>query len=363
MRLVGIDQVKNGELLGKTLYDLDGRRLLSVGVGITPSILQKLHEKGITSVYIEDEFSEGIEINDIISDDTKNLAKNTVRDEMHRLSQKKEIDCSAVGKVVDNILDEILSQKTDLMSFKDIRLNSEKYFAHAVNVCVMATALGVKLSLPPMKVKSIALGAILHDMGKALLPASIYNKETPLTKAEEHEYKKHPILGYNIIKDSLDISATTKVAVLMHHENINGSGYPMGLGGDKIHYSAKVIAVCNAYDNSINDKKYKNVLQTTDAIEYLVGSSGHLFDKSIVDTFIHVIPVYVEGSIVLLSNGSFAIVVKNNPISLTRPVVRVLYNPKTKTRYSKDYQLDLGQELSIKIMREIVVDINEIIGS
>lgn len=360
MRLIRLDQITGDEVLARALFDADGRRLLNGGVVLKPSIVQKLYEKGLTSLYIEDELSEGIEIDHLISDETRILAKSVMRDEMTRLSQKKELDYNRLSRTVDRIMDEILSHRIEMLNGKDIRFQDEKAFAHSLNVCVLAIALSTRLSLPVQKIKSIALGALMHDIGKALLSPHLQTSHQ-LTDDEEAQFRMHPLLGYNMIKDLHEASATTKITILMHHEHINGSGYPMGLSGDKIHYSARIVTLCDEYDIAVNDTKYKHVLQTTDAVEYLIGASGHIFDKSFVDEFIKIIPIYPEGTIVLLSNGCFAIVVKNNPINMTRPVVRLLYNPKTNTKYDKTHMLDLRHELSVKIMREINVDSKNLI--
>lgn len=361
MRLISLDQVGGDEILAKAIFDIDGRKLLNAGVSLRPAIVQKLYEKGVSSIFIDDDISEGIEVDNLLCEETRTQAKLIVRDEMNRLSRKKTFDYSRLNGIVNTILDEILSRKIDMINVKDIRMQDEQTFAHCVNVCIMSIALATRLSLPVSKVKNIAMGAILHDIGKALIPPELINKTDSLTDAEMVEMKKHPILGYNLIKDNQETPATTKVAVLMHHEHINGSGYPMNLSGDKIHYSARILTVCDEFDTAINDKKNDRVLRTTDAVEYLIGASGHVFDKTIVDEFIKMVPIYNEGSIVLLSNGSLAIVIKNNPVNLTRPVVRQFYNPKTKTKYNKVNIIDLRTELSVKILREIKTNLKDII--
>jgi HD-GYP domain-containing protein (c-di-GMP phosphodiesterase class II) len=158
----------------KTLFDIDGRRLLSSGVTLKPSIVQKLHEKNITSIYIHDEVSEGIEIGNIISDETMNCAKTVLREEMQRVSKKHELDLSAVSAVVNRIMDEMLSNRIEVLNVKDIRLEEEKTFAHSLSVCMLSIALASKLSLPVAKIKSIAMGAFLHDIGKAYLPRLLF---------------------------------------------------------------------------------------------------------------------------------------------------------------------------------------------
>ena len=359
MRRVSLEQIQDDDILARPLYDIDGRRLLNAGVKLTPSMIQRLLEKGVTSVYIEDELSEDVEIHGILTDETRNQAKLTIRNEMNRLASRGEIDYGAINDVVDHILEEMLSTRIDVLNANDIRTQDELVYAHSINVCIMAVALATKLSLPPSKIKSIAMGAIMHDIGKALLPKELFNKKDP-TPAEETEIRKHPLLGYHVIKDLAEASATAKITVLMHHEQINGGGYPMSLNGDYIHYSLRIVGICDAFDQAINDGHYKNVYQTTDAVEYLIGASGHIFDKSLVDTFIKIVPIYPEGTIVLLSNGMFAIVVKNNPVYMTRPVVRPFFNPKTGIKYDRSYIIDLQHELSIKIVREINVNLRDI---
>ena len=360
MRLVCIDQVNHDDILARPLYDIDGRKLLNSGISLRPSIVEKLHEKGISSIYIEDELSAGVEINSLLSEETRNRAKMVIRNEMNKLARKKDIDFTLINTTVDMILDEMLSRKIDVLNVKDIRMQDEFIFAHSLNVCVMSAALATRLSLPVSKVKSIAIGAFLHDIGKALLPPDILMKEKP-SESEAAEIRKHPSLGYNIIKDNMDAAPTAKITILMHHEQINGNGYPMGLSGDKIHYSAKIVNICDAFDQAINDRKYRNAYQTTDAVEYLIGASGHIFDKSFVDEFIKLVPIYPEGAIVLLSNGVFAIVLKNNSVNMTRPLVRAFYNPKNQIKYDESHIIDLQNELSVKIIREVNVNMHEII--
>ena len=92
MRPVSIDQVSENDILARPIYDIEGRRLLNSGVSLRPSIVQKLHEKGISSVYIDDEISEGIEVEGILCEETRTRARLIVKEEMQRLSQKSRFD-------------------------------------------------------------------------------------------------------------------------------------------------------------------------------------------------------------------------------------------------------------------------------
>ena len=191
MRRVSIEQIQDDDILARPIYDIDGRRLLNAGVKLTQSIIQRLVDKGVSSVYIEDELSEDVEIHGVLTDETRNQAKMTIRNEMNRLANKGEIDYGAVKKCVECIMDEMLSTRIDVLNANDIRTEDELVYAHSINVCVMAIALANKLSLPPSKIKNIAMGAIMHDIGKALIPKDLLNKKDP-SPAEQNEIKSIP---------------------------------------------------------------------------------------------------------------------------------------------------------------------------
>lgn len=360
MRLVAIQDITGNEILAQPIYDIDGRKLLNQGIRLKPSYIEKLHEKGIFSIYVEDAISEGIEIDENLCLETRVRAKQIVNQELNRFVKSKEIHVQELIRMVNDIVEEMLSSRIDLINLKDVRMQDEYLFAHSVNVCALSIMLASKMGYTKDKIKNIGLGALLHDFGKMLIPPSLLQKETDLNPDEILELKKHPLYGYNIFKDDNDISSTVKIAVLMHHENLDGSGYPMGLTGDKIHYSARIVSICNIFDSITCDRKFKQALSTADAVERLSCSAGSILDKSLTDEFLNMIPIFPNGTLVLLSNGLVGIVISNNSKSRTRPVVRLLYNPKTKTRYNNNYIVDLMQELTLKILREIHVPSSEL---
>lgn len=360
MRLVAIQDISGVEILAQPIYDIDGRKLLNQGIRLKPAYIERLYEKGIFSVYVDDAISEGIEIDESLCLETRIRAKQVVSQEMDRFARSKEIRVQELAKMVNELVDELLSSRNDLINLKDVRLQDEYLFAHSVNVCALSIMLASKVGYTKDKVKSIGLGALLHDFGKVIISPSLLQKESNLSPEEVLELKKHTLYGYNILKDDPTINSTVKIAVLMHHENLDSSGYPLGLSGDKIHYSARIVAICNLFDNIISDKKFKMALSTADAVEQLSCSVGTILDKSFTDDFLGMIPIFPKGTLVLLSNGLIGIVIENNSKSLTRPIVRLLYNPKNKTRYGKNYIVDLMKELSLKILREIRVPSSEL---
>ena len=345
MRLISINDIEEDQILAQPVYDINGRRLLAKGMRLKRMFIDRLLDRGILSIYIEDEVSIGIEVDDILCIQTRIQAKKVVKDKLDRFLQKNDVDHEIISKTVQEIVEEILSSKTKMINLKDIRLQDEFTFAHSVNVCVLSVMLATRLGYPKSKVVNIGIGALMHDFGKVMLSNDLLNVEDCCIKEDDEELKKHPLIGYNLIKDDSSIPATVKVSVLMHHERIDGSGYPLGLKEDKIHYSAKIIAIVETFDSLTCDRVFKNDLSNSDAVEYLTSQAGIVFDKFFVDEFLKHIPIFPNGTIVLLSNGLIGIVLKNNSTSLLRPVVRMLFNPKTKTKYSTHYIVDLLKAL------------------
>lgn len=362
MRLVPISDISGDEILAQPIYDIDGRKLLSQGVRLKPTYTEKLREKGIVSIYVEDAISEGIEIDETLCLETRVRAKQIVSQELNRFVRTKEIHVQELIQMVNDIVEEVLSSRKDLINLKDVRMQDEYLFAHSVNVCALSIMLASKMGYNREKIKGIGLGALLHDFGKMLIPPSLLNKETDLSQDEIQELNKHPLYGYNIFKDDSSISSTVKIAILMHHENLDGSGFPLGLTGEKIHYSARIVSICNLFDSITCDRKFKLALSTADAVERLSCSAGVVLDKAFTDEFLNMIPIFPNGTMVLLSNGLVGIVISNNTRNRTRPVVRLVYNPKTKTRYNNNYIVDLMEDLTLKVLREIHLPASELNG-
>ena len=358
MRLVTFKEIKGNEISACNISDSQGRLLLTSGSRIKLSYLNKLEEQGLSSIYIEDKISEGIIAEGIICEETKQLAKIIIENEMKRFLKSKEIDSETIKKVSSVLVNEILLNRIELINLKDIKLKDEYIFSHSINVCAITIFICKKMGFEHSKIHGIASGALLHDFGKLLIPKEILSKQGKLTNEEFSEMKKHPKYGYEAIKDDALITPTTKVIVYMHHERIDGSGYPNGLMGSKIHDSAKLCSICNTFDSMTSDKPYRKAYTISDTVEYLYSTAGIYYEKNYIHEFLKYTPIYPVGMIVLLSNSIVGVIVKNNIESLIRPVVRLLYNPHSRIKYV-NREVNLMEELTLKIEREIIFNRDE----
>ena len=135
------------------------------------------------------------------------------------------------------------------------------------------------------EVERVKTAAILHDIGKIMVPPEILNKPGRLTEDEFEIIRKHPETGYQILK-SVDEYSSFATDVLHHHERMDGKGYPEGLTGNDIPLVARIISVADAYEAMTASRPYQTPRSKDSAVEELLRCSGSQFDPEIVDLFV-----------------------------------------------------------------------------
>lgn len=318
MRYITIDKAENGMTLAKSLFDDSDRVLVGRGTTLTTDYIEKLETRGFGGFYIEDELSKDIHIEETISLELRSRAVKTL----------KECDVDAMVDIAKAIVDEIRSAATLTLDMIDLRNFDDYTYKHSVNVSVLSTVIGMGMNLREAELVDLCAAALLHDLGKLNIAPEVINKPGFLTSEEYELIKTHSRLSYDLIKDKWNIAATTKAAVLEHHENEDGSGYPLGLSNEDIHRYAKIIHVADVYDALTTKRPYKKAYSIPEAMEYLMGSCGRLFDKQIVEAFMDYVPIYPKGVTISLSDGQEGIVVENSRFRTLRPIVR-LFNGTT----------------------------------
>ncbi|MGE4283623.1 MAG: HD-GYP domain-containing protein [Clostridia bacterium] len=349
MRRISIDSIQNGAKLARSIYTEDGQVLLSAGVQLKQNYIDRLKQCNIFDIYIDDELSKDIEIKDIINDRTRLEAKALIRNIMEDCKHSSYFASDKVKSMVNQIVDELLYSDEILVNLSDLKTADDYTFAHSVNVCVLSIITGIKLGLNQLRLRDLGVGALLHDIGKIVIPEEILKKPAQLDAEEFEMIKKHTTLGYELIKNNPNISASSAYIVLAHHERFDGSGYPLSICGENIHLFARIVAIADVYDALTSDRVYKDKIKVHEAIEYIIALSERHFDKSIVQCFIENIAVYPIGTGILLSTGEKGIIIKLNKGFPTRPVIRIVYDANgTKKEVFPD--IDLIKELNVKIV-------------
>jgi len=196
----------------------------------------------------------------------------------------------------------IIAQYTYLLRVKERRalLNSilqivkiveakDSYTAgHSVRVAEYSENIARKLKLNEYDIELLANLANLHDLGKIQVDLSILNKAGSFTKEDWDEMRKHPLVGYNIVKQITFLKSEAS-AILHHHERIDGKGYPCGIKDNEISLFAKILMVADSYDAMTTDRPYRKALRDDEAISELKDNAGTQFDQKIAETMIEIV--------------------------------------------------------------------------
>ncbi|MCH5265095.1 MAG: HD-GYP domain-containing protein [Lachnospiraceae bacterium] len=240
------------------------------------------------------------------------------------------------ARITNDLMSAINDNEALAVDISVLKTSDEYTFKHSVDVATMSMIIAKKQGLPQKDIYNIGIAGLLHDMGKSKIPLEILNKPARLNEDEFAIMKQHSALGYEILKDKKEFSKVIPVAVLQHHEKMNGKGYPLGCAADQITSYAKILSVADVYDALVTERPYKKSFSQRTAVEMIMSMTEEL-DITAMRSFLSSVILYPVDSIVQLSNGEEAKVVKNNESSILRPTVVGLTSGKI---------YDLAEDLS-----------------
>ena len=313
MRYVTLREAKPGMRLAYDLYDSFGRTLVGSSCELTTAYIEKLYQYGFDGIYIEDQLSADIEVETVISPELRQKGLVCIR----------ECDIDGCHNIARNMVEEIMERGTVSLDMTDLRTYDDYTYAHSVNVAVICCVIGVGMELSESELTQLATAALLHDLGKLSIPPEILNKPGRLTQEEYQIMKSHATLSYELLRERWDIPANVKTAVLYHHENVDGSGYPQGIDASQQSLFVRILHVADVYDALVSKRPYKEPYSPYEASEYLMGACGIMFDKKVVDTLLQYVPLYPKGTEIVLSDGRPGIIFENAGVHNLRPVIRL----------------------------------------
>lgn len=181
--------------------------------------------------------------------------------------------------VIMNLLNEI--DYKDILSFN---LFNRETQVHSARVAQLALLMGISLNLTPAELDDLIIGALIHDVGKTLIPEEIIKKPGKLTNSEMEIIKKHPTIGCELTKN-LGLSENVRLMILEHHERLDGSGYPANKAGSEINYYAKIIAICDVFEAFSSKRCYKSAVELNVVMDFLLEQKDIQFDFQLVEVF------------------------------------------------------------------------------
>lgn len=302
--------MKPGMIIDQVIKDPTGRNLVVQGSAIDDYIISSLLKLGIMSVYIREGNSDPDDPDAILSPKAAAMVKQLRTDDRSKVTLSDSVRqrvstgvqyifnntnseelTQATNQIADSLMEAINENDAIAVDISSLKTSDEYTFKHSVDVATIS-----------------------------MIPNEILNKPGRLTDDEFNIMKKHSVYGYNMLKDRKDLNNSILMGVLQHHERIDGTGYPLGFDAPKICQFAKILSVADVYDALVTKRPYKDALSQRDAVEMLMSMTNQL-DIGVMRAFMSSMILYPVDSIVQLSNGEKARVVKNSEYYILRPTV------------------------------------------
>lgn len=392
-----LSQLRPGQVLARALYTERGDVLLGAGTVLNQFFIDKLRDRGVISVFLRDGLGDDIEPNDIVSEELRastvtHLARafdvistmacdtkqnngqrpNTVDDLVYRLGERP-LDLPAPGvnslqalyQDIEQLMTEILESNT-IASLESLKTHNDYTFQHSVDVAVLGILLGRTAGLPRDQLRELALGCLLHDLGKMYIDEAILDKPGRLTNEEFDEIKKHPQMGFELIRRMPVFSILPAHVAFQHHERQDGKGYPRGLIGDnrlrrslaermdpkRMLLIAEVAAVADVYSALTSDRPYRPAMPLDKVAQIINEMSGPHLNSEVVRLLTHTIPMFPVGHWVEVETGKYrgwrGVVAELSADALHQPAIRLLLDDRGN-RVPTPVEIDLRINDDVKI--------------
>ncbi len=270
-------------------------------------------------------------------------AKSHIDEVFAAVEKEQIIEIERSRALIKSCVHSILNNANALLWLTKIK-NQDKYTAeHCIRVGILAITLGRYVGLNENELELLGLCGILHDVGKMKVPDEILNKPGRLTRIEYEIIKQHTSLGYEILSDYPTLEPMVKETALLHHERIDGQGYPQGTFGAYLHKYIRMVTIVDAYDAITSNRVYKSSAPAFDALKILFAERGKHFDETLVEAFIRMIGIYPPGTLVEMTNGEVGIVIASNQNHRLRPKVELVLTASKKPRPS--YIINLADNI------------------
>ncbi|MCM3079560.1 HD-GYP domain-containing protein [Brevibacillus invocatus] len=362
MRKVHITSVKPGEVVAKSIFLENGNVLLGQGVELTDRYIQRLVHLGIDTLFIQDKHTEDIIPEDVIRDETRKEAVDTVFKTMTTLVDqpqvKRRTSMTDFGHTFQNVFREIMN---DLSGRRDVLVNLTNLhvldgylFHHSVNVAVLAGVVGLAKGYNQQQMMDLGVGALLFDIGMTQVPKELWSRQTTLSDEERQRVRYHTEEGFNILRSQHNIALVSAHCALQHHERFDGSGYPRELAGEQIHEYARIVAIADVYDALVSTRPFRKSFSPSDATEFLFAAGNSYFDLELLKIFLQHVAIYPVASTVQLNTGQIGVVSHVNPLAVNRPTIRILQE-MDGSPVTTPYEIDLYEKewMSLTIVRTL----------
>jgi putative nucleotidyltransferase with HDIG domain len=311
LQIISVDEVSFNKILPFNLYNENKELIFNAGEILTPGKLLQLRymniiyretfEEEINEDSNESGYSETETLklpavttnilaksttSPIISAKEQELILNSYKSILISPKENAKKNVQLCIELRDKIINEILSSIDDFIYRSQTKIHGDFNFTHGINVAALSIVLAHKLKLNEIQIKEIALGAMLHDIGKSRLPIPSELDKTNQVK-DLKIMQLHSQVGYKIIREEMELPETIAKIALEHHEKNDGSGYPYCISGELIGLSTQIVTVCNEYDSLTSNRGQIKIKNSKEAIKTMLEEGSRSFNPQVLYTFVH----------------------------------------------------------------------------
>jgi len=251
-----------------------------------------------------------------------------------------------VQALTDLILNDATSQAMiSLLSREELK---DVNVLHALNVCTLSMMVGRSFDLPDDQLKVLGLAGLFHDLGEQRVPPAILKKRGQLLWSEREALQRHVDYSLETVGKLAEFPEAAREIIRMHHERMDGSGYPLGLRGRQVPLPAQIVMAVDEYDLLINHPDSGASVTPPEALSHLYVKGQSLFQPDVIVALVQTLSVYPPGTIVQLSDESYGMVVSINFSVRLKPMV-ALYDPSAPP--DRPRVVNLVEEPNLRIVR------------
>ena len=251
-------------------------------------------------------------------------------------------DADAARAMVDTLAQAVAQNRTALLALTALKQYDNYTFTHMVNVSILTMGQARGLGIDGPLLRQFGLAALMHDIGKVRTPAEILNKPEKLTDTEFDILKRHTVDGAEMLRRTPEMPALAPVVAFEHHLRLDGTGYPGGIARPQLNLGTMLCGIADVYDAMRSQRIYQEAFPTDRILAVLQRNDGKQFDQHLVRRFSQLMGIYPPGTLVRLTTGEIAVVVKTYAADPFRPRVRVIVG-RSGARIERPYDLNLWE--------------------
>ena len=268
---------------------------------------------------------------------------------------RNEINERQIGEMVKRATDLVRSHRRYILRLSEMKGREKNYIvAHSSKTAIVAIAIGTTLKLPSHKLIELGTAAVLHEIGMIRLPPQLYMSPQKLGEKERRAISAHTVLGFKILR-AASFPMSVCLAVLECRENVDGSGYPRRLTGEKISLYAKILMVAGSFAAMTSPRPYRDALDGHSAIVDMLQQRERMYEETVLKALITNLSIYPIGTHVELADGTRGMVVDTNADDPRTPLVRVLSGPQGEL-YADQRVVDTSASPEHRVVRAHAVE-------